>query len=132
MVPLSKGITSYPFTGAYLSPVIQSFAHHLRHCRLLQVVALRCCMQGQHLTCQLLCLKLLRRSRRLAAAFFALLGLLPVLKKKSFFRALAMLLQFLGLEHGTMSLGLIPPHKNQTSPPRNIDNPNNGVPKSPA
>lgn len=59
-------------------------AHHLRHCRLLQVVALRCCMQGQHLTCQLLCLKLLRRSRRLAAAFFAPLVLLPLLKKVIF------------------------------------------------
>ena len=31
---------------------IQSFAHHLRHCRLLQVVALHCCMYGKHLTCQ--------------------------------------------------------------------------------
>ena len=84
MVPLSKGTTSYPFTGAYLSPAIQSFAHHLRHCRLLQVVAFRCCMQGQHLTCQLLCLKLPRRSRRLAAAFFAPLVLLPLLKKVIF------------------------------------------------
>lgn len=84
MVPLSKGITSYPFTGASLSPAIQSFVHHLRHCRLLQVVALRCCMQGQHLTCQLLCLKLPRRSRRLAAAFFAPLVLLPLLEKVIF------------------------------------------------
>ena len=31
---------------------IQSFAHHLRQCRLLQVVALHCCMYGKHLTCQ--------------------------------------------------------------------------------
>ena len=31
---------------------IQSFAHHLRHCRLLQVVALHCCMYGKHLTCK--------------------------------------------------------------------------------
>ena len=31
---------------------IQSFAHHLCHCRLLQVVALHCCMYGKHLTCQ--------------------------------------------------------------------------------
>ena len=30
----------------------QSFAHHLHHFRLLQVVALHCCMYGKHLTRQ--------------------------------------------------------------------------------
>ena len=32
--------------------LIESFAHHLHHCRLLQVVSLHCCMYDKHLTCQ--------------------------------------------------------------------------------